>query len=311
MPPFPTGVARQQDNNPNPLLSAQMGINTSSTGVNLRVQISKRSVELDFTHAITTFQLLRGAPRSFWLLIWLGQKLGFIAFIMNLSSCQKEIYFLTRPSGTNSRSDFILYLVLEDWFENTNYSISYSIFYMIYDKVNDTQLSTGMKEHVINTYKNNNNPKKWVWSMLYCLTYFLYYLKTHKFIFDYDKQEHPLCPTLLLWACNSSTPPKQGLLRKALMCLLIISVIHVFKEINNQVKWQHILKCGQGPELDPKLLRCPASATLVQRSWFPERTHAVSSNTSKGNNHPSDLWGLLTWASSPSREAHEVEHVVI
>lgn len=31
--------------------------------------------------------------------------------------------------------------------------------------------------------------------MLYCLTYFLYYLKTHKFILDYDKQEHPLCPT--------------------------------------------------------------------------------------------------------------------
>lgn len=41
--------------------------------------------------------------------------------------------------------------------------------------------------------------------MLYYLTYFLYYLKTHKFILDYDKQEHPLCPTLLLWACNSST----------------------------------------------------------------------------------------------------------
>lgn len=75
---------------------------------------------------------------------------------------------------------------------------------MLYDKVNDTQLSTGMTEHVINTYKNNNNPKKWVWSMLYCLTYFLYYLKTHKFILDYDKQEHPLCPTLLLRACNSA-----------------------------------------------------------------------------------------------------------
>lgn len=26
---------------------------------------------------------------------------------------------------------------------------------MLYLKVNDTQLSTGMKEHVINTYKNN------------------------------------------------------------------------------------------------------------------------------------------------------------
>lgn len=40
--------------------------------------------------------------------------------------------------------------------------------------------------------------------MLYCLTYFLYYLKTHMFILDYDKQEHPLCPTLLSRACNSS-----------------------------------------------------------------------------------------------------------
>lgn len=40
--------------------------------------------------------------------------------------------------------------------------------------------------------------------MLYCLTYFLYYLKTHKFILDFDKQEHPLCPTLFLRACSSS-----------------------------------------------------------------------------------------------------------
>lgn len=37
----------------------------------------------------------------------------------------------------------------------------------------------------------------------------------------------------------------------------------------------------------------------------------MQSNASKGNKHPSDLRGLLTWASSPSREAHEVEHVVI
>lgn len=91
MPPFPTGVARQQGNNPRTAALRSNGHQYIQHGGDLRVQVSKRSIELDFTLEITTFQLLWAALRSFWLLIWLGQKLGFLALIINLVSCQKEL----------------------------------------------------------------------------------------------------------------------------------------------------------------------------------------------------------------------------